>query len=327
MAESYIITIKFAPSNASLKQAEGKLTKMFNRVTNGFKRGFNKVWKGMKIGAGIATMATAVAALLNPMSELNDRINQTLDKASGIKDRSEAAGTDVKSYLALQGYAKAKGVNEETLSAAMARMQTMVGEAKNGEQNALWEYRNETDMAKVFYNVMNQIAKVQDPAERAALASDVFGRNAVTSLGPLVTEGFQQETFNKLLKGVDLAAVEKNVYKLDDRANEQAVLAFKRDMQDMVAKGKVITPEAIKLQDMQARAQLQQENARLKSYESVAMIDISLKQLLGIVQNLVIKLEPSIVLLAGALQVVVGIPKLLEDLWGKIRTWRPWGMK
>lgn len=326
MAESYIITIKFTPSNASLKEAEGKLTKTFNRVTNGFKKGFNKVWKGMKIGAGVTAMATAVSALLNPMSELNDRINQTLDKASNIKDRAAGADTDIKSYLALQGYAKSKGVSEETLSGAIARVQTLVGEAKNGQDNALYEYRNETDMGKVFYNVMNQLSKLQGP-ERAALAAEIFGRNAVTSLGPLVTEGFNQDTFNKLLKGIDLGAVEKSVYNLDDRANEQAVLAFKRDMQDMVAKGRVITPDTIKMQDAAERARIKNENTRLKSYESVAMIDISLKQLLGVVSGLVIKLEPALVLLAGALQVVIDIPKCLDILWNNIRRWRPWGSK
>lgn len=327
MAESYIITIKFAPSDGSLKQTEKKLSGMFARVTKGFKNGFTKVWKGMKIGAGITAMATAVTALLNPMSELNDRINQTLNKASGIKDRSEAVGTDVKSYLALQGYAKSKGVSEDTLASAIARIQSMVGDAKNGERNALWEYRGETDMAKVFYNIMNRIAEVQDPAERAALASDVFGRNAVTTLGPLVTEGFQKDTFNKLLNGIDLAKVEKSVYKLDDRANEQAVLAFKRDMQDMLTKGKAITPNTIKMQDAAERARLKNENARLKSYESVAMIDISLKQLLAVVSSLVTRLEPALVLLAGALQVVIDIPKHLDTLWNNIRRWRPWGSK
>lgn len=328
MAESYIITIKFAPSNASLKDAEGKLTKMFKRVTNGFKNGFNKVWKGMKVGAGVTAMATAITALLNPMSELNDRINQTLDKASGIKDRSEAVGTDVKSYLALQGYAKSKGVSEETLSGAIARMQSMVGAAKNGEQNALWEYRGETDMAKVFYNVMNQIAKVQDPAERAALASDVFGRNAVTALGPLVTEGFQKETFNKLLSGIDLNKVEKSVYKLDDRANEQAVLAFKRDMQDMVAKGNVINSGTIKAQDQNARAKLDLENKQIQSYADLASVDSTLTEIKAMLAQLTSILSPLASVIKTATEGLSMLPKavsetkdLISMLYNRLPSW------
>lgn len=292
MAESYIITIRFEPTSQSLKNTESKLGKVFDRVVNRFKNGFGKAWKGLKIGAGIAAMGTALTALLNPLSQLNDRINATLDKAGNIKDRAQAAGTDIKSYLALQGYAASKGINEETLQQALSRMQVLVGEAKAGNENVLSNYAGETDMAKVFYNVMNNIAKVQDPAQRAKLASDVFGQRAVAQLGPLVTEGFVAEDFKKLLQGVNLNRAQAAVLGLDAKGDQQAVLQFKREIDDLIQKNSVINSDTINMQDVNARATNKLENEQIKSYATIASIDARLKDLQTKLYDLLLKLEP-----------------------------------
>lgn len=292
MAESYIITIRFEPTSQSLKNTESKLGRVFDRVVNRFKNGFGKAWKGLKIGAGIAAMGTALTALLNPLSQLNDRINATLDKAGSIKDRAQAAGTDIKSYLALQGYAASKGINEETLQQALSRMQVLVGEAKAGNENVLSNYAGETDMAKVFYNVMNNIAKVQDPAQRAKLASDVFGQRAVAQLGPLVTEGFVAEDFKKLLQGVDLNKAQAAVLGLDAKGDQQAVLQFKREIDDLIQKNRVINSNTINMQDVNARAVNKLENNQIKSYADIASIDARLKDLQTKLYDFLLKMEP-----------------------------------
>lgn len=317
MAESYIITIRFEPTSQSLKNTESKLGKVFDRVVNRFKNGFGKAWKGLKIGAGIAAMGTALTALLNPLAQLNERINTTLDKAGNIKDRAQGAGTDIKSYLALQGYAASKGINEETLLQALSRMQVLVGEAKAGNENALSNYAGETDMAKVFYNVMNNIAKVQDPAQRAKLASDVFGQRAVAQLGPLVTEGFVAEDFQKLLQGVDLDKAQAAVLGLDAKGDQQAVLQFKRDVDDLIQKNEVITPETIKMQDVNARATNKLENNQMKSYADIASIDARLKDLQTKLYDFLLKMEPILSLLQTGLETslkgLAMIPQFIED--------------
>lgn len=325
MAESFLIKIKFSPENGSLKQTEKNLNSMFSRVTKTFRKGFQKALKGLSLAGGLAAMGTALTALLNPMSQLNDRINATLTKAGNIKDRAQGAGTDIKTYLALQGYAASKGVNEETLLQAMSRMQVMVGEAKAGTKNALYNYRNETDMGKVFYNVMNAISAEQDPAARAKLASDIFGQRAIAQLGPLVTEGFLREDFNSILKGVNLSKVEKSVLGLDELGDKQAALQFKREMQDLIAKGGSINGRTIQYQHAAEKVRLDKENAQLKNYESIAVIDVTLQKLLGIATTFVTELDSAIVLLAGALDAASKLPALIEkcfnDMKGLLPKW------
>ena len=204
-------------------------------------------------------------------------------------------------------------------------MQVMVGEAKAGTKNALYNYRNETDMGKVFYNVMNAIAAEQDPAARAKLASDIFGQRAIAQLGPLVTEGFLKDDFNNILKGVNLSKVEKSVLGLDELGDKQAALQFKREMQDLIAKGGSINGRTIQYQHAAEKVRLDKENAQLKNYESIAVIDVTLQKLLGIATTFVTKLEPAIVLLAGALDAASKLPALIEkcfnDMKGLLPKW------
>ena len=313
MAKSYIITIKFEPSNNSLKETEKKLNNVFSRVTQRFKNGFSKVWGKMKIGAGLAAMTTAIMAIINPMSALNDRINQTLTKAGNLKDRAQGAGTNVKNYAALQGYAVSKGINEDLLSAALARVQTMVGAAKGGEQNALYQFRNETDMAKVFYNVMNRISEIKDPAERAAMASSVFGQKALTQLGPLVTEGFNKQDFAALLKGVNLNAVEKSIYKLDERSKQQAVLAYKREMNDLIVKGNTITSQTITAQDKSEQSKLKLENTQLKSFADIANVDHTLTEIKAMLSEFFGFVGPVMSVIKVAVEGLSMIPQAITD--------------
>lgn len=274
MAESYIITIKFQPTSQSLQNTEKKLNGIFDRVTHRFKTLFQKAWSGIKWGAGIGFAATAITALLGRFGQVNDQVNGLLAKASNLKDRAQGAGTDIASYKFISGYAQSKGVNPEMFDALLSRMQTMVGAAKNGERNAFWNYRGETDMAKVFYNVMNRIAEVSavDKAQGAALASSVFGQRAVTQLGPLVSEGFGDKELLETLQSVDWEKYQKTVLEQDALSNKQARLAVVREIDDFFAKSKLTTDDTIKKQDAYLRTQNAKDNSLYGNYDKMAQI-------------------------------------------------------
>lgn len=279
MAESYLITIKFAADNSATKQTEKKLNLAFDRVTKRFKNGLGKIAKGFSLGGAVAGIATALTALLSPLSELNDRINATLGRARDIKQNAAAYGASIEEMTALQGYAKGAGISEEALNTAMARMQVMIGEAQAGQDNVLSGYKDETNMAKVFYNVMNELSKMENPTERAKMASDIFGTRAITQLNPLITGGFNPQEMNKFLKGVNLGKYAGAVEDLAAKESMQSVLAFQTDIKDMINKSHVITEGAIKAQDKNRRAQLNIENQQIKSYADIASIDTQLKQI------------------------------------------------
>lgn len=315
MAESYIITIKFTPTSQSLKETEKKLNSTFDRVVNRFKNGFGKAWKGLKIGASIAAMGTALTALLNPLAQLNERINATLDKAGNIKDRADSAKTDIKSYLALWGYTRSKGISEESLLQAMSRMQVLVGEAKAGNENVLSNYAGETDMGKVFYNVIQNIAKVSkvDAAKGAKLANDVFGRGAIAQLGPLISEGFVRKDFDDLFSGKDLNAAEAAVKKLDEKGDLAGKLQVKREIDDLINKGNEITEDTIYQQDANARAALKLEDKQMAAYSSLSTIETSIIEIKALLSNIYLLLSPAINIIKKSLEGLSMFPQFFEE--------------
>lgn len=315
MAESYIITIKFTPTSQSLKETEKKLNSTFDRVVNRFKNGFGKAWKGLKIGASIAAMGTALTALLNPLAQLNERINATLDKAGNIKDRADSAKTDIKSYLALWGYTRSKGISEESLLQAMSRMQVLVGEAKAGNENVLSNYAGETDMGRVFYNVIQNIAKVSkvDAAKGAKLANDVFGRGAIAQLGPLIIEGFVRKDFDDLFSGKDLNAAEAAVKKLDEQGDLAGKLQVKREIDDLINKGNVITEDTIYQQDANARAALKLEDKQMAAYSSLSTIETSIIEIKALLSNIYLLLSPAIEIIKTSLKGLSMFPQFVTD--------------
>lgn len=290
MADSYLITIKFAADANSTKQTERKLNSVFDRVTKRFKSGLGKVANGLKTGLKLTSMATGLATVLArvlaPLSELNDKINATLTRARDIKQNAAAYGTSVEELAALQGYAAGSGISAEALNSAMAKMQVLIGQAAAGENNILSNYAGETNMAKAFYNIMNQLAEETDNTKRAAMASEIFGARAITQLNPLISGGMGKD-FNSFIKQANLKEYAGAVNTLSERENQQSRLAFLTDINDTIAKSKIITASTIEKQNQNRKAALQRENANLSNYDNLASIDTSIQQILQQVTSVV----------------------------------------
>lgn len=286
MAESYLITIKFSPSTDSVKATEKKLNSAFDRVTNRFKNGLKRVAKGFSIAGAVGMLGTALSALLNPLAELNDKINNTLSKARDIKQNAAAYGTSVQELAAIQGYARGAGISDEALNTALSRMQVLIGQAAAGEDNVLSNYKDETNMAKVFYNVMNQLSQMENPTERARMASEIFGTRGITQLNPLISGGFDAKQMNEFLKGVNLNQYAGAVENLSNKENLQSQLAFQRDIADVITKANTITESTIRAQDKNEKTRLAMENKQLQSYESISAIDSKLKEIMTQIQEL-----------------------------------------
>ena len=278
MAESYLITIKFAADNSTTKQTEKKLNSVFDRVTKRFKNGLGKVGDNFKrmftLGGAAAGLTLVLTRLLAPLSELNDRINATLNRARDIKTRAQGYGTSVTTYTALEGFANSVGVRPEVFNMMMARLQSGIAGAAQGEKNALQAYAGETDIAKAMYNLMNVLAEETDTNKRTTLVKSIFGDRAMVQLQPLLINGFKG--LEEFTKGIDFKAYENAIDKLADRENQQSALAFMRDIKDMIDKGNTITEETIREQDKNAQARLRFENEQIKAYQSLATLDTQL---------------------------------------------------
>lgn len=278
MAESYLITIKFAADNSTTKQTEKKLNSVFDRVTKRFKNGIGKIGDQFKrmftIGGAAAGLTLLMTRLLAPLAELNDRINTTLSRARDIRARAQGYGTDVKTYAALEGYANTAGISPETFNMMMSRVQTGVAAAASGEKNALRNYSKETDIGKVIYNLMNSLSEETDLNRRTNIVNNIFGSRGAAQLTPLITGGFKG--LGDYVKGLDFNKYEEAINKLATLETQQSQLAFIRDINDMIKKSTLITEETVKQQDENAQKRLDFENSQITAYQTIANLDTQL---------------------------------------------------
>lgn len=119
------------------------------------------------------------------------------DMGSDLVDMSQRTGVSVEALSELGFAAEQSGADMETLEAGLRKMQKVVAEAAGGSKQAR-DTLNDLGLTVAdlkslspddqFKLLADRLGKVEDPAMRAALAMDVFGKSG-TRLLPLMTDG------------------------------------------------------------------------------------------------------------------------------------------
>jgi ElaB/YqjD/DUF883 family membrane-anchored ribosome-binding protein len=132
------------------------------------------------LAAGATAAAAAVAALAGAFALAKSRMEEMHETG----EMAEMFGGSVRSMSGLQEAAWRKGVDRESLTGALAKMQKNLTGAAGGEsQKSLFEYLglNATalmgkDPAKQFIEIADAISRLPTAAERTAAAMEIFGR-------------------------------------------------------------------------------------------------------------------------------------------------------
>lgn len=310
MAESYLITIKFAADNSTTKQIEKKLNSVFDRCTKRFKNGFSRVWNGLKFGAGIGAATTALTLLLGKFGQVNDKVNDLLQKADAIRTRAQGFGGSVQEYGFIEAYAGAKNVSAEQLAGYLGRIQNLLGQAQAGEENVLSNYAGETDAVKVFYNLIENMQKM-DRNARASMAAQIFGRNAAVGLGDLLAEGFGDKKLLSKLQEQNWDEYASNVEKAKDLAGEQSLKKTLRDMEDFNTKAAMTSSETIQKQDEFYRQQNENENKMYGQYDKLADLQATSQNIEKILTDFTIEVLP---LIRKSYEGLTGIAGVVQDM-------------
>ena len=131
----------------------------------------------------------------------------TLSMAQAIGDTAEKAGITAEQLQVLRFAADQNGSSAEALDKAMLRLNTSIGEAgrvalglqggtsKAGDAmkalgiNVLDAGGNVRSSAELFPELIDKLAAVQNPAERAALAAQIFGKRIGPELMVMINQG------------------------------------------------------------------------------------------------------------------------------------------
>lgn len=200
--------------------------------TGGFNRGIdsaNKKAKGFgsgikgAMGAAVAPAAIAAAAIAAVGVALM-KVNAAMERLDEIAKKAKGLGIKEQDLMGFQHAAELAGVSAGGFTTAMQKMQKGIGEAMAGTglaKDALENMGIEVQAfgalnpKEQFLQLADSIAAIQNPSERAAMATAIFGRKGADML-PMLMEGRegiegQMEALKGLqgeLTDMDLKAIE-----------------------------------------------------------------------------------------------------------------------
>lgn len=286
MAGTYTAKIKFSSDTSSLNKMEKDLSNRFTKIAKRFGNGLKAAGKVLALGGGgVTAILGLLTSLLDPITALNEKIDGTLERADDLTDRAETLGTSVSRYAALSGALQVQGLDQGNIDMMINQITTLLGEAKSGKKNILSEYSGETDIAKVMYQVLQQIRNITDRGEQARVIADIFGQRMVAKLGGVMANGID-EGIRAIGAGINWQSLDTSIKKLGDLQDYQAGLIMNRQLREIVSMANGLVDKTL-IDKQQAIEELKSKNlqSQIKSYDDLAKIAISME----IVKNMTIK--------------------------------------
>ena len=152
-----------------------------------------------KITDGAKAMGAALAAAFT-LDAIKDGVLQAVNFADAMGDMAARTGQSVESLTAMGYAAQFSGSSIDTYTAGIEKLSAGMADAISGNDAAAGMFARLgvsvtdatgklRDSQSVFLEVADRIAAIESPAEKTAVAMDVFGRSAGPELLQLLNQG------------------------------------------------------------------------------------------------------------------------------------------
>lgn len=166
--------------NARLAKFEQDLSRAGSSM-DGLNRRAASLASGFKAAFGVASIA-GIAAFAK----------SGIDAADALNDMSKRLGVSVKDLASFKLAAEQSGTSLDNIGTGIARLTRSIGEAEGGNKKlakALGDLGiTARDPKEAFFQLADAVQRIQDPARRAALLSQVLGKS-YQELVPLLNDG------------------------------------------------------------------------------------------------------------------------------------------
>jgi hypothetical protein len=195
IAEAYVeISARMDKMEADLKTAQGK----FTTATNNMQKSAGGLTASMdKMKLAYAGAAAFIGGAF--VGAITSAIKSTADHLDQLDEMSSKTGVSVEMLTSLELAAKQNSVSMEKLATSIRMMYRSMYEANEGTKESVDAYKrlgveikdaqgNLKSGNEAFLEVADAISKIQNPAEKSALAMKVFGR-AGAEMIPMLNGG------------------------------------------------------------------------------------------------------------------------------------------
>lgn len=273
-----------------LSSMERTLNKRFQNVAKKFGSGLLSAIKGGGIvGLGVAL----IDKLLNPLKEVQDSIEKSLNTADQLNTNAGQFNTTSGKLARLQAFGKAKGLDPEQLNVLIQKFQSAVADAAKdpGTKTAVSAFVGKTDTAEAFFEFIQAMQKL-NKTQQSLVQAEVFGEKQILKMSEFLQTDFSQAA--RMIGGPSAEQLTRSIDQTAKLEDVQAFLRQRRELKDLDTKGQRIQPSMIQNMNDAEEMALAQENKRLGSYDSLKQIQINTDKLLKKIEDAYLKLAPSI---------------------------------
>ena len=266
-----------------LANMERTLNQRFARVAKKFGGGLMNVLKG----GGFAGIALGlIDKLLNPLKETQEAMDKILKSSDDIVTNAKQFGTTSGKLFKLVQLGKSTGLDQDNLFQLITKFQGAVAQAnanpKDDSVSSVRKFANEKDIAAAFFEFIQQLQKM-DKNTQVLVQQQVFGEKQILRMADFLQTDFAAQT--KLLGAKEGDKYTPALEKLGGLNDLQDALAARRELDDTVKKAGIMNEGMIRSRDRAEQILLDQENARIRSYQNLQAISDTTTKIMGLVEK------------------------------------------
>jgi hypothetical protein len=268
--------------SSALSEMDRSLTQRFGKIAKKFGKGL----VGALTGGGVVGIVTGlIDKFLNPLKEVQEAIDRTLQHADDVVTNAKAFGSTPGELLRLQALAQAKGVSPEQLDVLLTKFQGALAEAVQDptKQTSVRQFAGDKDIVASFFQFIQGLQKL-NPKQQVTVQQEVFGEKQILKLANFLQADFAKDS--PLIGGPSKEVLTLRANRLEHFNSLKNRFTAQRGLEDFSEKGKVINTEMIRLQDEQLRRDLKFENKDIANYQNLAALAKSADELKEIGKNI-----------------------------------------
>lgn len=283
---SEILKIKPQLDSSDANKMEQALTSRFSKISKKFAGGLGKAI----LGGGIAGLALGlVDKLLNPLKETQETIDRMLSKSDDIVTNAKQFGTTAGKLLKLQSLGAAAGLDPDALYMLMGKFQTSLAEAQADPEKAtsVRNFVGRKDTSDAFFEFIQSLQKMEK-GQQILVQQEVFGEKQILKMSD-----FLNSDFAATLKEMRMRPSEAYTPRLEKAGglnDRKDTLRAGLDAEDIYRKAGLVNDSMVTQQAARAALEMQRENERIKSYNSLASIEVTSAKLVQGIEKATLEL-------------------------------------
>lgn len=288
--------------SGDLQRMENALNTRFSKVAKKFGHGLIATLKG----GGLAAAGLAILdKILNPLQQVKDVLDKSLNRADDLNTFAAQFNTSEGNLARLHAFGKATGLDAEGVNLLLGKFQQAVANAAldPSKPSAVSKFVGVKDTAEAFFEFIQARQKINkaNPLAGNIIDQETFGGKQILKSSEFLNANF--EMLNRLIGGPSTLALTTAAKRTGQFSDEKDIRAARRELFDIVTKGKLITPATMKADEVAAQIEQGRENKRLANY-------VNLQKIQNTTDRIAEKLEE---IYAEAAPYLADSPKMLEQ--------------